>query len=520
MFVRRATALSLAIILTAFLPLPASAQAVTPAAPPVVVAPAATSALPPGTPPGGQLSLDDAIALAVQHNPSIGIAQQEVTANRGQVEQAVSQALPHVTATIGRTTPVNGSAFSGSGSRWASTFTLTQPLYTWGALGKGIRAARELLSSAQSNTARTTDTVAFLTRQSYYQVLAAQESVRVQQDVLAAAQEHLRIANLRFQAGVAPQFDVLAAQARVARVEQTLASASGGLNTSWAALSQVLGLEVPPNTVLNTPRPLVATEVPLPALIADATENRADIQSARAVVAVREAQLAIARTGNLPQLGLTASYTYQPSTEIGGLVISQNGGAIVLGATWNLFTAGQVHGEIVTAQARAEQARLDVRRLQLQAEDDVKNAYFGLETAQAQVTAAQQEVVEAQEAYRIAQVRYQEGVGTSVEVLDAQTNLGDARNRLNDAIFALNLAIAQLGLAVGGGTPPGATTPALSAPGAVTAPGVVAPATPGATGTPTTPAGTPGTTTPGVVTPGTTPGPVTPGGATSGAGAG
>ncbi len=144
------------------------------------------------------LSLDEAIVIALRNNPTVEIANQEIRANRGQVTQAASAALPQVSAAISRTTPVNvpTDSFQSVRTTWETDVTLTQPLYTWGAIGQGIRAARLLLSSAQSSYLRAQDQIAFFTRQAYYRVLTAIESVRVQQDVLAAAEEHRRIAGI------------------------------------------------------------------------------------------------------------------------------------------------------------------------------------------------------------------------------------------------------------------------------------------------------------------------------------
>jgi outer membrane protein TolC len=449
MFRRRIAALLLAAAAAVTMHVPARA-AETPAPTP----PATTAAAPAPT-----LSMEEAVATAIRSNPTVAIADQEVVASRGQAEQATAAVLPRVSATIARTTRISESDTAGTqttGSRWSTNGSITQPLYTWGALSKGLRAARQVVRSSESSAIRAQEEVAYLARQAYYRVLTSQESVRVQQDVLAAAQEHLRVAQLRYDAGIAPQYDVLAAEARVARVQQVLASAQGGLSISWAGLSRVMAAEVPMDTVLTSPRPATVQEVDLPALIGEATQNRADVQAARAQVSVGEARTAIARTGNLPKLAAVASYSFAPSTVLAGagpggsdILVSQSGGAVVLAATWDLFTGGSVHGATAAAKAGTEQARQEVRARQQQAEEEVRNAYYGITTAQAQVTAAGKEVTQAQEAYRIAQVRYQEGVSTSVEVLDAQTNLGDARNNLNNAIFALNLAVAQLDLAVG-----------------------------------------------------------------------
>ena len=409
------------------------------------------------TPPAGKaLTLEEAVAIALRNNPAVEIANQEIKANLGVVLQAESRAYPRLEVSTTRTTPVDQPEFSfqSQGTSWATDFSLTQPLWTWGAVAKGVKAAEELLSSSRKLYVRAQDQVAFAARQAYFGVLTAQEAVKVQYEVLAAAKEQQRIAGLRHEAGVAPKYDVLAAEARVARVEQQVATAAGALSITWANLSRVLGVPLADDTTLSSAQPATAEPPSLAELVAEAQANRPDVLATRALVAANEAGLAVARTGNLPSIGGVISYSLRPKTTISldtetEVTISQNSGYIALAANWSLFNGGEVFGEVTAAEARLEQSRQGLRQLGLQVESEVKNAYYVIETTRAQVTAAQKEVEQAQEAKRIADLRYQEGVSTSVEVLDAQTQLGDAKNRLIAATSNLSIALAELDLAAG-----------------------------------------------------------------------
>jgi outer membrane protein TolC len=268
----------------------------------------------------------------------------------------------------------------------------------------------------------------------------------------------LRIAGLRYDAGVAPQFDVLAAEARVAQVEQALIAAQANLNISSAALGTVLGVPLPEGVKLSTPRPLEVTKADPEALSAEALEKRPDLLTAKASAAAAWAQLGVAKAARQPTISAVASYSLRPKTVISGdvfgqpgvdFVVSQNSGIIALVASWSLFNGGQVAGQILTAEGQLGQAQKNVETAQLQVALDVKSAYLLLEAGKAQVSAAHKEVEQATEAHRIATLRYQEGVGTSVEILDAEATLQGARTRLNAAIYDLNLALAKLDLAVG-----------------------------------------------------------------------
>jgi outer membrane protein len=410
-----------------------------------------------------ELTIRDAIAIALRNNPTVAIAQQDVRAAAGGVMQAASALMPHAQADVQRTTPVDLPPFSfqARGSTWQTTFTVSWLLYSWGAARNGYRAARSLTAAAEQTYTRTDEQIAYNVRQNYYAVLTARAGVDVQQEVLNSAQENLRVARLRYEAGVAPQYDVLAAEARVASVQQELVAAQGRLDVAWAALAQVLGVPIPPGTVVATPPAATPAGTDLPTLLETAFAQRADLQAAEFQMYAAERRLAATRVGALPTVSSVVSYTFLPSTSIDlgipgapPVVVSQNSGFIALAISWPMFTAGLVEGETETARARYQQAQENVQSVRNQIDFGVRSAYFLVQSAQAQITAGEKEVTQATEALRIANLRYREGVGTSVEVLQAEVSLQDARTRLNEAVFTLNLAVAGLDLAVGRSVPP------------------------------------------------------------------
>ncbi len=406
------------------------------------------------------LSLENAIELAIAYNPDVAASAQGIMATNAQVTQAISRLMPRVTIEANRVTPVDLPEFSfqSPDAAWETTVGLSQPLYTAGALRAGVRAARDLLRGSEGSYRRTQQEIAFAVRSRYYTVLSAEWQVRVQRQTLQLAEESLRVARLRYDAGVAPEFDVLSAEARVARTEQGVISAEALRDTAWASLSTAIGVPIPAGTELSTPRPAAAPDISPESLREEALAERPDLLAAEALIAAERARVAVAKAGRYPTVSAYMGYTFREDVTLAGdvigdpgtdVIVSQDSGNIALTIGWSLFDAGQVEGEVREAQARKRQAEDAVRSLRHQIELDVRSADLAVGAARAQVEAAGKEVTQQEEAYRIATIRYQEGVGTRVELLTAETDLEDARTRLNRASFDLAIAIARLDLALG-----------------------------------------------------------------------
>jgi outer membrane protein TolC len=406
------------------------------------------------------LSLIRAIEIAIEHNPRVAASAEGIDAAQGSLSQAMSVVVPRLGVSTQRYTPLNLPEFSFQSpeSTWSTNFALSQPLYAGGRLRAGIRAARSLRTGSVASHRRAIQEIAFAVRGSYYGVLTAEQGVKVAQEVMDSALEQARVAGLRYKAGVAPQFDVLAAEARVARVEQSLISTRARLDIARAALSTVMGAPLSGGTQLSTPRFAIHTEGDLASLEAEALAKRPDLLALRAEAAAARERLTIARAGRLPVISARLGWALLEKTTIPGdvfgvpgaeITVSQNTGSVVLAADWNLYDGGQVQGEVTEAKARWRQTEKQVEDLEQRIALAVTTAQVLARAATAQVAAAQRELVQAEEAHRVANIRYQEGVGTSVEILNAEADLEGAKTRLNTAIFDRDLAAAALDLAVG-----------------------------------------------------------------------
>ncbi|UCH35015.1 MAG: TolC family protein, partial [Armatimonadota bacterium] len=186
------------------------------------------------------LTLDDAIATALELNPRLHEAEQNLRAARATVVQAragksltanLEVVRTHVSDVAEFVLPVPApppeyisfeQVTFGRKDQTQGTLTVAKPLYTGGAVPAAVRQASAGVSAQSEQLTRVRQSVVNDVKQAYYGVLLAADLVRVAEQTVDAAGEYVRLAQAIFDAGTAPRFDVLRAETRLAESEQLL----------------------------------------------------------------------------------------------------------------------------------------------------------------------------------------------------------------------------------------------------------------------------------------------------------
>ncbi|MDR5695294.1 MAG: TolC family protein [Armatimonadota bacterium] len=408
------------------------------------------------------ITLKDALALALQQNLQVRFAAFEVAIARAQLEQAKAGKAVQVTGSasytrINERAPTTISVTSGGMSITVQLppppvdtgelrVSLQYPLFTGGRLEAQIALAEANVKGAEATLQRTVQQVLFQVKQAYYQLLLARASRRAAERILAQAEENLRVARVRVQAGVAPQFDVLQAEVNLANARQGVVRALNSMVLARQALAALLN--IPLDTLLEPQDELGITpfSVPLEELINRALRQRPELAELSARRAAAEAALELARSGARPNLALQGAY-FLSGTSLQNLTSNWQ---VILALTLNLFDGGLTKARIQEAEERLRQLQVAESQQRQAIELEVRQSYLTLQSAVAELEASGKAVEQALEALRIANVRYQAGVSAQLEVIAAQAALAQAEVNRVQALFNYNLALAQLERAVGG----------------------------------------------------------------------
>jgi outer membrane protein len=411
------------------------------------------------------LSLADSINIALQQNPNVMRAQKDLAAAQGIVVQTRAIAIPKLRAAGSYSRVQNSDVDTprvvipnfnfGAEDAWASQIRLVQSLYEGGRILSSLRAAK--LTKERSLLMYQTvvaDTVLEV-QLAYYDVLLAAQEIIVQEKSVELLNSELADTKRRYDAGTVPQFNVLRAQVELANQQPKLIRARNSYRIAKNFLANVLGFNIPKETVedipLNLSDKLEAEpyRIDLSQAIVLALQRRTELESLRKAQALRFEDIVNAKASYKPSVQAYGGYEVRSSMFTSDLSFQVYGWMAGVQITWDLFDGLRTKGKVMEAKALYERAGVELDDTSRRIELEVRTAYSKFIEA-TEVLESQKKVVEqAEEALRLATARNDAGTGTQLDVLSARTALTDAQTTTIAALHAYSAARARLERAVG-----------------------------------------------------------------------
>lgn len=376
---------------------------------------------------GPGLSLDAAVRLALELNPSISVAARAVDSARASLTGAKRPPSPEIyVAPYGQIDDVQ--------------VGVSQQL-EMNTRGARIGAARAALRSAEWDLEAARREVVFRVRTAYVDALEAQAALELQNTALDLIRQVLASARRSFELGNVPRSHVVRARVEEATAHQQVTEAEADFQVRKAALNAAIGRRA--DTPLTLADPLVfkpvAVSVGRPA--EDVLAQRPEVKSAEAQVEAAAGDVAVARREQHPDVLVQAG-----RAAFGG--VGEN--TVGVGFTLPFLDWGRRKAEIARAEAEMNGQR--ARR-----EQTVNDVLLEVEEARRRLGAARQAVgtyqkgilADAEELMRMAQTGYEEGAMNYLEVLDARRTLTETRAASFRAVAEYQRSLAALQRAVG-----------------------------------------------------------------------
>ncbi|UBF25431.1 TolC family protein [Kovacikia minuta CCNUW1] len=200
------------------------------------------------------LSLEETIVLAFKNRAELEqqLAQRELA---HQQKLAALSALGPTLSVSAQYNVLNSFGVAGSGG-WADGYNvqagLSWRLFDGGAARASASQQEANIAIAEENFADQRDQIRFAVEQAYANLSSNQVNISTAQTGLVQAQEALRLARLRFQAGVGTQTDVINSETALTNAQGNVVSAILGYNRALASLQRAV-TNLPIATGATTP---------------------------------------------------------------------------------------------------------------------------------------------------------------------------------------------------------------------------------------------------------------------------
>jgi len=379
------------------------------------------------------LTLDEALAIAAEQNHDIQKAREYRNQVTGRYVEERAAALPHLTLNSSALWENDNSIskdiiYPSRIDRRSAYVELSQVLFSWGQVSAAIDAAREGLKTADDQLRLYRQAVFKDVSVAYYNSLLARELLDLARQNLDQKSRHLDEAKRKYAAGVATDYDVLAAEVAVANARPDVIRANNDIRTTRDQLRFLLGIEEEIDvvgsleaTILNPPTYDEALDV--------ATRYRPELSDLRHRQYVYDQLVKIARAGDKPRLDLKAGYGYR-QTDMSG---TSGDGTIWntgIHLSWPFFDGLKTRGKVSQAESDLATSRIEEQKLVDSISLEARRAINAVNESEEIVLALSGTVSQAERLLKMAEKGYELGVKISLEVDDAQLNRVQAKLNL------------------------------------------------------------------------------------------
>jgi outer membrane protein len=417
---------------------------------------------------GQELTLEQAIQIALTLHPRILAAASEVGAANEGVGVAESQLLPQTYGIgeylrgtdngIGDTAYIGGYEFprlpgnprdrpADAGESWSTHdnflagVSVRQYLFDFGRVRGLIHEQQYEDEAAKARYDLARLNLILEVSQRYLDLLATRLRIKVFEKAVEQRQEHVHEAQLMAQAELKPQIDLYTTQAQLSRSQLDLIRARNAAADAKVALDNAMGLsENDLDYHMADPLTWAPIAATLPQLLNDAFVARPDLKMMAHQAQAAGARVRIYRSDYFPTVQGAGDY----ETTGTGLPAANNFDVGIV-ISWPIFNGFQTEHQVAQAKYNQEAIGHQIEDLRQQIVAEVTRSFLDWQASVAAIGKAKSVVDASQEELHLAERRYRTGLGNVVELEDAQSRFTMDSANYVDALYGYAIAKAAVG---------------------------------------------------------------------------
>jgi NodT family efflux transporter outer membrane factor (OMF) lipoprotein len=285
----------------------------------------------------------------------------------------------------------------------------------------------------------------------YFQILAAQDRLRIARENVTAANRILKVYQDRIAAGTATGLDIAQQESLVAQVRAAIPPLDQQLRQNTATLALLVGEPPARLTVRGGSLSGIMALRPSPGLPSDLLLQRPDIRETEAQLAAANANVQSARAALFPSISLTGQGGFV-STALNTLFMPQSAiYSVAANLTQPVFDGFRLLSQLDLQKGRRTELLQLYRKAILSGFTDVERALIAVRDLADQERLQTEVVNTSRRAYELSETQLRAGTIDITTVLNTQRTLFQAQDQLVLVRLTRLQAIVSLFQALGGG---------------------------------------------------------------------
>ena len=408
------------------------------------------------------LTLDKALEIALDENPTIKVAAEEIALKKVASKEAWQSLLPEASlnGSLDHTIKaaemkLNDMSFKmgQDGTNTANAgLSINLPLFAPAVYRAMSMTKTDIELAVEKSRASELDLINQVTK-AYYQLMLAQDSYEVLQGSYKLAEDNFNVVNAKYQQGAVSEFDKISAEVQMRSIKPNVISAANAVTLAKLQLKVLMGITADvdiktDDNLTNYESMLFANQLKEEDM---SLENNTTMKQFELNMKLLEKNVKSLKTNFMPTLSMSFSYQYQslynPNINFFDYTWS-NSSSLMFNLSIPLYRASNF---TKVKSARIQMRQLDWNRIDTERKLNMQVVSYrnNMTASSEQVVSNKENVMQAEKAVQIAGKRYEVGKGTVLELNSSQVSLTQAQLTYNQSIYDYLVAMADLDQVLG-----------------------------------------------------------------------
>ena len=405
------------------------------------------------------LTLDEAIELALDENPTIKVADEDIRLKEMTKLETTLSLLPeaNLTGSYQRTIKkqkmvMNGMEFEvGIPNNYNGGLTVSLPVFA-PALYKSMKLTRTDVELAMETARQSRQDLVNQVTKAYFQQMLAQDSYEVLQKSYAQAEENFRIVEAKYEQGRVSEYDKISAEVQMRNLRPSVINARNAVELSMLQLKVLMGITADVDIAVQGSLSDYEESMYAGLMAADSLtlDRNTTLQQLDLNSQLLKNTLAVQKQSFMPNVALQFNY----------MVLSMNDNFDFGSYKWNPYSNVALSVAVplfkysnfsTVKKTRLQMGQLAMNRDYMERQLEMqKTSYLNSMKASAeQVSSNKEAITQAVKGRDIAQTLYDVGRGTVLELNSAEVALTQSKLTYSQSIFDYLSAKADLDKLVG-----------------------------------------------------------------------